>query len=101
FVLGWVSMVPSVPRLRAAHSVREMGPTTRSFGAGRSPSQPHTLAEDGRLKDATTAPDVFVKVITFPLVRPKYFVLGWSATGTTVKTLPVYAFHAPAMYESR
>ena len=69
-MLGWVSMVPSVPRLRAAQSVREIGPTTWSFGAGRSPSHPQTLAEEGRLKEATTWPLPLVKVMVLPEVRP-------------------------------
>src|SRR3954467_4268262 len=86
-VLGGVSIVPSVPRLSAAQSVREIGPTTRSFGAGRSPLQPQTLADDGLLKEATVAPDELVKFMTLPDVRPKYLVLGWSANGTTVSVL--------------
>jgi hypothetical protein len=92
-----VSIVPRVPRFRAAHRVREIGPTTRSLGAGRSPSQPHTLADDGRLKDATCWPAVLVKFMTLPDVRPKNLVLGWSPKGTTVSVLVVYAFQADAM----
>jgi hypothetical protein len=100
-VLGWVSTVPRVPRFSAAHRVREIGPTTRSFGAGRSPSQPQTLADEGLLNDATCWPALFVNLMTLPDVRPKYLVFGWSPKGTTVRVLVVYAFHADVMYESR
>ena len=78
-----------------------MGPTTRSFGACRAPSQPHTSALLGRLNDATCWPEPLVNVIVVPEVRPKYLRFGWSPNGTTVSVLPVYAFHADAMYGSR
>src|SRR3954463_8692333 len=94
-------MAPSVPRCSAAQSVRAIGPTTWSFGAPRAPSQTHTLAVVGRLNEATGWPEEFVKVITVPLVRPKYFTFGWSVNGCTVSVLVVYAFQALAMYGSR
>src|SRR4051794_39739493 len=78
-----------------------MGPTTWSLGASRAPSQPHTSALLGRLKEATGEPDPLVKVMTVPDVRPKYLVLGWSANGWTVRVLFTYALHAEAMYGSR
>lgn len=86
-----------MPRFSAAHSVRAIGPTTRSFGANRSLSQPHTDEDEGLLNEATAAPDVLVKVMTFPEVRPKYFTFGWSRNGVTVSVLLVYAFHADVM----
>src|SRR4051794_40854650 len=94
-------MVPSVLRCSAAQSVRAIGPTTWSFGAPRAPSQPQTLLVDGRLNEATCWPAAFVKVITVPLVWPKYFTFGWSVNGCTVRVLDAYAFQALAMYGSR
>ena len=48
-----------------------------------------TLAEEGFVNEATCCPEVLVKVMTLPDVRPKYLVFGWSVNGTTVSTLPV------------
>src|SRR5512139_4215251 len=94
-------MVPSVPRCSAAQRVRAIGPTTWSLGAPRAPSQPHTLLVEGLLNDATCWPEPLVKVMTEPLVRPKYLMPGWSVKGTTVSVLDVYAFQALVMYGSR
>src|SRR4051794_5055887 len=85
----------------AAQRVRAIGPTTRSFGAPRAPSQPHTSAVEGLVNEATTLPVPSVKFMTLPLVRPENLVFGRSPKGTTVSVLVVYAFHARLMYGSR
>ena len=81
--------------------MRAIGPTTWSSGAPSAPSQPHTFAVDGLVNEATVAPVPSVKLMTCPLVRPENLVSGRSPNGTTVSVLPVYAFHADAMYGSR
>jgi hypothetical protein len=54
------------PRVNAAQRLGAIGPTTRSFGAPRLPSQPRTFDEVGSVKLATCAPVASVKVVTAP-----------------------------------
>ena len=85
---SWVDS-PRVPRCSAAHRVREIGPTTWSFGAASAPSQSHTFAVVGLAKRATSSPAVSVKTSSLPLVVPKNFVSGSCAKGTTVSFVVV------------
>ena len=88
---GSTAEVPRVPRLRAAHRVREIGPVVWSLGRAAlprplvAPSQPHTSVELGRWKAATVAPAASVKDRTSPSVRPKNATSGRSGNGRTVR----------------
>jgi hypothetical protein len=69
-VPGWSELVSRVVRLYPAHSVREMGPRTRSLGASSGLEQPKTLSLYGFWNDVTTAPAPSVKFIVSPATRP-------------------------------